>query len=117
MSTSTIQSSTSSSADNEDEEEEEEDEDDEDYQEEEEEEEEEAEESSTQLFDTSTRSDRGIYTREERQKRIQIWREKKKRLIHRVVKYPKRKKFADRRPRFHGRFITTKRPASEVLDG
>ena len=49
----------------------------------------------------------GVYTREERQKRIERFREKKlKRIWRKQIKYDCRKRLADTRPRVKGRFVS-----------
>lgn len=53
----------------------------------------------------------GYYTREERKKKIERWREKKKKIRESkvpITRYRVRKNFADSRPRIGGRFIKMK---------
>lgn len=68
-----------------------------------------------EVFSTETRV--GAYSREERQIRINRFRDKKKKRVWRKqIKYDCRKRLADTRPRIKGRFVSRKEDGTEGGD-
>jgi hypothetical protein len=66
-----------------------------------------------EVFSTDTRV--GAYSREERQVRINRFRDKKKKRVWRKqIKYDCRKRLADTRPRIKGRFVSRKEDGTEM---